>query len=106
MAAEQGEASAQVQPRGHVRQRVGRPRGFLAGANGHEGARESRDTLERDMTRAEISRAAPDGACPFAQCSKITTTCAPVNRFCRCFLWLPRIGDGFVTHCNAIVTGL
>ena len=57
MAAEQGEASAQVQPRGHVRQRVGRPRGFLAGANGHEGARESRDTLERDMTRAEISRA-------------------------------------------------
>ena len=29
----------------------------IAGANGHEGAGESRDTLERDMTRAEISRA-------------------------------------------------
>ena len=21
-----------------------------------------------------------------------------MNRFCRCFLWLSRIGDGFVTH--------
>ena len=29
----------------------------IAGANGDEGARENRDTLERDMTRAEISRA-------------------------------------------------
>ena len=29
----------------------------IAGANGNEGARENRDTLERDMTRAEISRA-------------------------------------------------
>ena len=45
------------------------------------------------------------GACPFAQCSKITTTCAPVNRFCRSFLWLSRMGKSFVTHCNAIVTG-
>ena len=29
----------------------------IAGANGNEGARENRDTLERVMTRAEISRA-------------------------------------------------
>ena len=29
----------------------------IAGANGDEGARENRDTLERVMTRAEISRA-------------------------------------------------
>ena len=29
----------------------------IAGANGEEIARESRDSLERDMTRAEISRA-------------------------------------------------
>ena len=29
----------------------------IAGANGSETARESRDNLERDMTRAEISRA-------------------------------------------------
>ena len=29
----------------------------IAGANGHEAARERRDNLERDMTRAEISRA-------------------------------------------------
>ena len=29
----------------------------IAGANGNEGARESRDALERVMTRAEISRA-------------------------------------------------
>ena len=29
----------------------------IASVNGDEGARESRDTLERDMTRAEISRA-------------------------------------------------
>ena len=29
----------------------------IAGANGNEGARELRDILERDMTRAEISRA-------------------------------------------------
>ena len=54
----------------------------------------------------ERFRAAPGGACPFAQCSKITTTCAPVNRFCRSFLWLSRMGKSFVTHCNAIVTGL
>ena len=29
----------------------------IAGANGNEAARELRDNLERDMTRAEISRA-------------------------------------------------
>ena len=29
----------------------------IAGANGDEDARENRDNLERDMTRAEISRA-------------------------------------------------
>ena len=29
----------------------------IAGANGNEAAREDRDNLERDMTRAEISRA-------------------------------------------------
>ena len=29
---------------------------YIADANGHRGARENRDTLERDMTRAEISR--------------------------------------------------
>ena len=29
----------------------------IAGANGHEAARELRDNLDRDMTRAEISRA-------------------------------------------------
>ena len=29
----------------------------IAGANGYEVARENRDNLERDMTRAEISRA-------------------------------------------------
>ena len=29
----------------------------IAGANGHEAAREGRDHLERDMTRAEVSRA-------------------------------------------------
>ena len=29
----------------------------IAGANGNEFAREVRDNLERDMTRAEISRA-------------------------------------------------
>ena len=29
----------------------------IAGANGHENARESRDSLERDMTRDEIIRA-------------------------------------------------
>ena len=29
----------------------------IAGANGHERSRELRDDLERDMTRAEISRA-------------------------------------------------
>ena len=30
----------------------------IAGANGDEAARERRDGLERDMTRAEVSRAA------------------------------------------------
>ena len=29
----------------------------IAGANGNEVARENRDNLERDMTRAEISQA-------------------------------------------------
>ena len=29
----------------------------IAGANGNEAARELRDSLERDMTRAEVSRA-------------------------------------------------
>ena len=54
-----------VQPREHVLWRAGRSQGRracahvvnIAGVNGDEDARESRDRLKRDMTRAEISRA-------------------------------------------------
>ena len=65
MAAEQGDAEAQV----HLGAMYADGQGVLkdsvlahmwlniAGANGYEVARENRDNLERDMTRAEISRA-------------------------------------------------
>ena len=65
LAAKQGEAKAQynlglcyAQGQGLLKDSVGAHLWLnIAGANGHEGARELRDTLERDMSRAEISRA-------------------------------------------------
>ena len=65
LAAEQGDASAQhnlgvmyANGRGVLKDSVlAHMWSNIAGANGHEAARELRDNLERDMTRAEISRA-------------------------------------------------
>ena len=65
LAADQGDASAQhklgvmhTDGRGVLKDSVLAHMWLnIAGANGDEGARENRDTLERDMTRAEISRA-------------------------------------------------
>ena len=65
MAAEQGHASAQYNlglmyafGQGVLEDSVLAHMWFnIAGVNGHEGARKRRDRLERDMTRAEISRA-------------------------------------------------
>ena len=88
MAAEQGEASAQVQPRSHVRTGPHVHGLELPGLRAVSKRIESTYIWQGD--RATVTDVTPDGACPFAQCSKITTTCAPVNRFCRCFLWLPR----------------
>ena len=64
-AAAQGHADAQlllggmyVEGRGVLKDSVLAHMWFnIAGANGNETARESRDNLERDMTRAEIARA-------------------------------------------------
>ena len=63
--AEQGDASAQsnlgfmyANGRGVLKDSVLAHTWFnIAGANGNEAARELRDSLERDMTRAEVSRA-------------------------------------------------
>ena len=65
LAAEQGYAGAQYNlgimygtGRGVLQDKVLAHMWFnIAGVNGDEGAREDRDTLERYMTRAEISRA-------------------------------------------------
>ena len=65
LAAEQGDASAQfnlgvmhADGRGVLKDSVlAHMWCNIAGANGHEAAREGRDHLERDMTRAEVSRA-------------------------------------------------
>ena len=64
LAAEQGDASAQrilgsmyAGGRGVLKDSVLAHMWLnIAGANGHEVARDDRDNLERDMTRAEISR--------------------------------------------------
>ena len=65
LAAEQGHASAQFLLGGTYANGEGLEDSVLAhmwlniaGANGDEAARERRDNLERDMTRAEVSRAA------------------------------------------------
>ena len=63
--AEQGDASAQynlglmyANGRGVLKDSVlAHMWSNIAGANGNEAARELRDSLERDMTRAEVSRA-------------------------------------------------
>ena len=60
-----GQRQCAVQPRAHVRRRAGRPQGFRPRAHvvQHRGGQwgrnrqEWQDNLERDMTRAEISRA-------------------------------------------------
>ena len=65
LAAEQGHASAQfnlgvmhADGRGVLKDSVlAHMWCNIAGANGHEAAREGQDHLERDMTRAEVSRA-------------------------------------------------
>ena len=65
LAADQGDAAAQLQlgvmyynGRGGLKDSVLAHMWLnIAGANGNEVARENRDNLERDMTRAEISRA-------------------------------------------------